>query len=112
MKINFQKIILFFTITLLILVLTFVAFAISQEKINKTFPPVTYECPDYWNYDVSNNKCINVNNLGKPRDDGSIISDIDLKNFNSSCEKYAFSKDYNLSWEGISNNNDLINICY
>ena len=45
---SFQKIILWISLILLILVLLMFGFALYNKKDEDQFPPVQAECPDYW----------------------------------------------------------------
>ena len=112
MKFNFQKIVIIIAIILLILVLAFIATAISNNNENTQYPPVISECPDYWKHNVKKNVCENVHNLGK-KQDGSKIDDLDLNILNklTLCDKLKISNNYNISWDGITNNPKLINEC-
>ena len=101
---NFQKIVLVVAIIILIMMLTFIGYALYSHRFARKFPPVTAECPDYW---VAKNKeCTNPKNLGKCK--GS-------KNFNSKtyqghtgdCAKSTWANNCNVSWQGITNNSDV-----
>ena len=101
---NFQKIVLVTAIIILILMLTFIGYALYSHRFNRQFPPIVAECPDFW---VSNKKeCTNPKNLGKCTGP---------KNFNSktyqghdgACAKSKWANNCGLSWQGITNNADV-----
>ena len=108
MKFNFQKIVLIIAIILLILALAFIGTAISNEKNIHDFPPIIAECPDYWMHDVVENKCINDRELGKEID-GVKLKEFTINdpNLASMCKKKRGMVEYNLSWDGITNNPKL-----
>ena len=112
MKFNFQKIVIIIAIILLILALAFIATAITNDKKNTQFPPVISECPDYWKHNVEKNVCENEHNLGKELN-GSKIKELNLNVLNklTLCDKLRASNNYNISWDGITNNPKLINEC-
>ena len=119
---------LFFGIFLLIIILT--GLAITNTYSNKKWPPVTYKCPDYWEYDdktqSDNPSCINAKNIGSCDTtydvmgpdgnrvvNGYIINNmyyiVDNENvaFTNSekgmCAKQNWAKSCNLTWDGITN---------
>lgn len=87
---------------------------IKLEKNN--FPPVIGKCPDYWNLLKDNNnieyckvkkydndKYINRGNWGY----------LKFIPFNDDCYNYQWSKYNNITWDGLSNNNDdCVNVYY
>lgn len=114
MNFNFQKIVIVIAIILLILALAFIATAISNEKKLEDFPPVIAECPDYWKRDVSYNDnsteeivniCKNIHGLGVGQND--IEQYIEINGSESMCDKKIIANNYNLVWDGISNNPKL-----
>ena len=86
---NFQKKVIIVATIILIGLLVFVGYAIQKDKGEATFPPVTAECPDYW--DSVNNECVNT-----------------YKGNDGPCEKYKWAKNCKTSWDGITN---MPNIC-
>ena len=44
----FQYTVIIAAIIILIIMLTFVGYALYNNRFNKQFPPVIGECPDYW----------------------------------------------------------------
>jgi len=104
---NFQKIVLFIAIILLILAL--IVFGSMLYSDAKVYPPTDAQCPDYW-IDMSggigtSGYCINEKNLGK----GSCPNRM---NFNTGmwtgedglCNKLKWAKACDLTWDGITNN--------
>jgi hypothetical protein len=106
---GFQKIVLFAAIIILIIALVFIGISLTYAS-NKSWPPMTPQCPDYWMIDGSGNdsKCINAKDLGTcPAQSGDNHLTM---NFNSSaftgsngmCAKYTWAKKCGVSWDGIT----------
>ena len=105
---NFQKKVIIVATIILIGLLVFVGYAIQKDKGEATFPPVTAECPDYW--DSVNNECVNTKSLGSCNlDDSPKNFDVDIyKGNDGPYEKYKWAKNCKTSWDGITN---MPNIC-
>jgi len=108
---SFQKIVMNIAIFLLIVLLIISGIVLYKSKKNVTYPPVTANCPDYWIDDGSSKNgslCKNVKNLGKP----SCKKEMD---FSSSlwsghrglCNKSRWAKSCDLTWDGITGNNNI-----
>lgn len=104
---NFQKIVLYIAIILLIVAL--IVFGSMLYTDAKVYPPTQAQCPDYW-IDMSGGigtggYCINTKNLGK----GSCSNRM---NFNTGvwtgddglCNKQKWAKGCDLTWDGVTNN--------
>jgi hypothetical protein len=98
-------------IVILIVCLIYIGVLLYKNKINKSFPPILANCPDYW-VDESNenngSKCVNKQNVGnskcaKTMDfSGSMWSgDTGL------CAKSTWAKSCDLTWDGIDNKSGL-----
>ena len=123
--------VLFFGLFLLILILT--CLSITNTYSNKTWPPTTYKCPDYWDYDDKTNSenpaCINSKNIGtcdnvkytvndpltgQAREvNGYLINNMYYTVDNEQvafdnekkgmCAKQNWAKSCSLTWDGITN---------
>ena len=104
---NFQKIVLYIAIILLIIALIVFGSMLYTDK--NVYPPTQAQCPDYW-MDMSGGigtggYCINVKNLGK----GGCSNRM---NFNTGvwtgddglCNKQKWAKACDLTWDGVTNN--------
>ena len=104
---NFQKIVLYMAIILLIVAL--IVFGSMLYTDAKVYPPTQAQCPDYW-IDMSGGigtggYCINTKNLGK----GGCSNRM---NFNTGvwtgddglCNKQKWAKGCDLTWDGVTNN--------
>ena len=102
---NFQIIVMTVAIIILILILTFIGYALNTHRFNVKYPPVTGECPDYW---VSkDNECTNPKNLGKCKGSKSFNSKIYMGD-GGDCAKSQWATNCDLTWQGITNN---LNVC-
>ena len=109
---KFNKTILFSAIVILIIALIIIGIMLKYALFNENYPPIISDCPDYWDVSLNSNDevtCINVsrrntglNNVSYPVNNfyigGSNPSDV-------ICAKYKWSKENNISWDGITNNN-------
>ena len=113
---NFQKTILLFSLFILILVFIFIGIGFSNSVINKNWPPIISDCPDYW-IDMSGNgaECYNVLNLGIcniPTTNNKNYKNFNIDEFKGSngiCAKYNWAKNCKLEWDGITS--DVNNSC-
>jgi len=107
---EFQKIILYTAIIILIITLVVVGISLSYVKNEQKWPPMTPECPDYWVSHGSDNEsyCVNIKDLGTcgPYGNNKHL----IMNFNSNiftgsqgnCNKYKWAKNCGISWDGIT----------
>ena len=99
----YQRIVLGIAIVLLIAAYIMIYFTLVDNV--KKWPPTVAKCPDYWVYDVLQDKCKsngNVNNKnGTITYYPSIDSSQKLSDF-SKCIKYKWAKENNISWDGLS----------
>ena len=104
---NFQQIVLYIAIILLIIAL--IVFGSMLYTDAKVYPPTQAQCPDYW-IDMSGGigtggYCINTKNLGKGECSNRM-------NFNTGawtgddglCNKQKWAKACDLTWDGVTNN--------
>ena len=84
---------------------------------NKTmaWPPEVAECPDYWQ--LNNNKdgipvCVPNGDLNKGIFTGTSMNFRDPKYLGKmgSKEKYKWARDNDVTWDGITNNPDIMNM--
>ena len=57
---NFQRIVIFIAIIMLIVALVFIGYALYKQSSDVTWPPKIPKCPDYWTVDptaTSTNGC-------------------------------------------------------
>lgn len=98
---TFQKTVLFAAIVVLILCMVFIGYSLQTAQ-KSMWPPNIPVCPDYWDVDVSGNKCLNTNNLG--------TCGLSEMNFNTPtytgsralCNKYTWARNCGLAWDGIT----------
>jgi hypothetical protein len=97
---NFQFTVIIVATIILILMLTFVGYALYNNRFNKQFPPVIGECPDYW---VSqDNQCTNPRNLGTCTGPTNFNTK-QYKGHDGNKLKSQWAKNCNLTWDGITN---------
>lgn len=114
----FQKTATMVAIGVLVFALIFVAIMLVVEANNPgKFPPYSSTCPDYWNMEQNKNGkdvCVNNNNLGKIQNKGCRQMQPDNSIFSGDageCNKYKYAKACTITWDGITNSQDLKNNC-
>ena len=81
-----------------------------KQRSSFAYPPIISDCPDYWEIDGTMCK--------KPVDNTGLSTNTSwptnvnfgtpiYKGNNGLCEKQKWAKVYNVTWDGITNNNDL-----
>ena len=87
----------------------------KEEQDKAVWPPITYECPDYWTSEIRGNKkvCKNTFDLGHcPSNRNGLPISQGTVNFNSDIytgedgnyNKCKWAKKCNVSWDGIDGN--------
>ena len=105
----FKKSVLMVATIILVIFLIIIAIMLYNSKNNMVYPPVVADCPDYWvdmsNGDASN--CRNIKKLGNSncRTEMNFSNDL-WKGSNGLCAKYKWAKTCNLTWDGVTNNNN------
>lgn len=114
---KFNKIVLFTAIFILIISLIIVGILLSFLLMSETYPPVISDCPDYWDVSLNSSNetiCINLSQqntgLGTSEctnynTDLFLVSGTDYANV--LCEKYKWANDCDITWDGITNNNQV-----
>ena len=105
----FQKIVLFGAIIILVLALIFIGIALSYSS-NKQWPPMTPECPDYWQIDGynENTTCTNIKDLGTcPPQSGEkhLVMNFNQDIFQGDsglCNKYNWAKKCGVTWDAVT----------
>lgn len=102
---TFQNIVIYTSVTLLIIILIIVAINIHSAKKAAKWPPVVSDCPDYWSDNgTGGSKCtINDNNvnLGK----ATSPMDFSLSTYtgaNQNCNRYKWALSNDVSWDGLT----------
>lgn len=106
---NFQKVVLIISAIILIIVLLFIGYSLSQSKSDIQWPPMIGDCPDFW-VDLSGNgeACFNSHSLGKcniPTADEQGTKNFNTYPYNAengTCAKYTWAKGCGVSWDGIT----------
>jgi hypothetical protein len=110
---SFQEITVVIALVLLIICLIIIGISLYNKTYNAAYPPVTGDCPDYWqDLGVSSGGggCVNVQSLGKQ--DRQICKG--PMNFTLSgwegddglCKKSKWANACDLTWDGVTNNNN------
>ena len=106
---GFQKFVLFSAVIILIISLIFIGIALTRAQ-TQMWPPMSPQCPDYWEIDGSGNNatCKNIKDLGtcSPQNGNSHLT----MNFNTTpfvgsnelCSKYTWANKCGISWDGIT----------
>lgn len=114
---RFNKIVLIIATIVLIISLLILGYFLNVALLNDTYPPVTSECPDYW--DVSGNTCIDVNKINS----GNGMSEcktLNLTDFEDNgrdknsviCAKKNKANTCGFNWDGVTNNNNACENSY
>jgi hypothetical protein len=101
---DFYTIVSISAILLLIISLTTIGVVITNSMSTKTFPSYINPCPDYWTLSADNTKCIRNNiNVGTT----NMKQDLVLSKYATLEQKCGWSSNYNVKWDGITNNNSI-----
>jgi hypothetical protein len=103
---TFQKTVLVVSTTLLVLSLITIAVLLNKAKDNLQWPPMISECPDYWKV-TDIDRCQNTMNLGTCGNNADFSSS-EWQGKSGLKKKYDWAKGCGLTWDGITNNPDLI----
>lgn len=109
---KFNKTILFSAIIILIILLIIIGIMLRYAMHNASYPPVISDCPDYWDVSLNSNNQINCINISRRNTGTSYNSIYPVNEFYSYgsnpndviCAKYRWSRENNISWDGITNN--------
>ena len=95
----YQRVVLGIAIVLLIAAYIMIYFTLVDN--NKNWPPSVAKCPDYWEYNAASDMCESNNNfnIGSSGNTVKEYPDVSQK---STCDKYKWAKDKEVSWEGLS----------
>jgi hypothetical protein len=108
---NFQMLVIYISITLLVIALIIVAIFLYNQGSSVDYPPVLAKCPDYW-LDTSNGQgsdCYNYKKLGDPSCKRTMdFSTGKWQGKAGLCKKSKWAKECDITWDGISNR-DLCN---
>lgn len=94
---SFQKTVVIIAVIILIICLILIGIALHNHNAKAAFPPVVSTCPDYWTVDSSGSGC-------NPPSGGSGCGSQPPK---SKCGKKQWAEKCNISWDGITNNQQL-----
>lgn len=103
---NFQRIVIYVALAILIVLLAIVGFMLYQYKENITFPPEISECPDYWKV-IGVEQCQNIQNLGNGAPQMMDFSSPEYQGKVGMKNKKQWALQYSLTWDGITNNQSL-----
>jgi len=102
---SFQTIVLLAAILILIVTLILIGYALRKAAKSRQWPPMIPECPDYWTFDTSNNKCINTKNLGNANCRNLTSMDFNDPQYTGDqglCNKYKWATGCGIAWDGIT----------
>ena len=112
---SFQKITIYIASGMLIMCLLFVLYFVYRASYNSVFPPFISQCPDYWK--VSDpNICNDTHNIMPQSNVNSFPECKRSMDFNATKfqgqlgmqNKYNWSRICNVSWDGITNNEEFM----
>jgi hypothetical protein len=104
---NYQIILILAASIMLILVLTFVGYTLYNHRKDQKFPPNIGLCPDHWTMGSDDHTCMNSQGVGTfaPLEGDSY----DFTG-SSNCQKANYARLHGLSWDGITNDDDVCDI--
>lgn len=115
MELNFKVISLIIAVILLIVFLVLTYNSLNTTIDDKKWPPNVYNCPDYWTQDLTQDDivCNNDKNLGLDTCPTNVNMDTYIYNSEilakSDCAKAQWARSCNLTWDGITNKDDICN---
>ena len=108
---SFNMIVLEVAVVILIISLVLIGWGIynMEHGSQVQYPPVEGTCPDFWNTTIDENNITYCNNTLKV---GSNKTSSMCKNFasnlvNTDCKKWSLANNCGITWDGITDNNDL-----
>lgn len=126
---TFYLIVLTIAIVLLIIILTYIGLYGLRPDTQPAFPPVKYDCPDYWKKDAATGGCVipgtgepNLGNIGNTNSDfqvsntntlgyNSTANVIDFEdagwsaNGSARCEQKKWAIEAGVVWDTVTNYN-------
>mgnify|MGYP001207614956 CR=1 FL=1 len=114
---DFKKTVLYIAIVLLIVALIFLGTMMASQSKTATWPPRVSGCPDFWEEKTATDQngaeyteCYNLHNLGSSSCDKKKNFSADFwKGTEGDCRKKTWSKNCDLTWDGITNNYNICN---
>lgn len=103
---NFQLIVLYISLILLLIILAFIGFMLYKYQENVAFPPEISECPDYWKV-IGIENCENIMNLGNGAPQTMDFSGAQYQGTIGMKNKKNWALQYGITWDGITNNNSI-----
>ena len=102
---NFQQIVIIIATIILIIMLIIIGYSLAKHRSNQIFPPASSECPDFWR--STDKGCENPRNLGKCGEGPFNFNDHRYKGHNGDCNKARWARNCQVTWAGITNNDEL-----
>ena len=105
---TFQTTVILIAEVILAISILIIGITLHRQRANALYPPIISECPDYW--EIDGTMC------NKPTSNSSLLTNCPNTNFGTSpiykgnnglCEKQKWAKLCDVTWDGITNNNDL-----
>lgn len=103
---SFQKTIVAVAGGFLILALSLIAYMSYKAKYKVNYPPVSSQCPDFWEVKEMDDHsvCVNTKNLGKESCENQMRFDVSPWTGDTGlCRKQSWAKECDLSWDGVTN---------
>ena len=114
---TFHKISLILASVLLIIALIITGVLIYNSLMEKAFPPIISDCPDYWNVHRDENNNIICRNLSTVNRGSPKCQDYPVTGFSQNgtsehdliCEKQRWAESCGIYWDGVTNNKTACN---
>ena len=107
---SFQSSVLLVANVILIISLCVIGLMLYRQKYNAEYPPIIGDCPDYWETNANMCKADTKILTAGLSDACKGPKDFTGPNYSGNkgkCEKQKWARSCNLSWDGISNVEDL-----
>lgn len=102
---SFQNIVVIVALIILIGLLTWIGYGMYTHQTSAEFPPVSSDCPDYW--EAKDGKCVNVKHLGNCNNtDSNNTVDFNSQHFKGDdalCKKADWARRCKVTWNGVTN---------
>ena len=107
-SLNFQRIVLLIASVLFAGFMVTVVYSMFKANTIGEWPPVIANCPDNWVMERDGKTCKNANSVFQTGSGSTCVSinpsDAAYSGEGGLCEKYKWSKNCGINWDGISNN--------
>ena len=102
---TFQTTVIVIAEVILAISIIIIGINLYRQRATAAYPPIISDCPDYW--EINGTKCKLSNNSLTPGCPETDFGKPIYKGTKGLCEKQKWAKVCKVTWDGITNNNDL-----